>query len=384
MATVNHFDNRKSATPMLSRVADSLYWMSRYVERAENIARTLDVNLQLMLDLPKLGAEQEKKIWSPVLRSTGEDQDFDKYYKSTSAENVIDFLTLNSKNSNSIVNCITSARENARHVREQISLEMWEEINRTYLWMKGQTLKKILKQGPYDFFCEVKNSSHLFQGITDGTMTHGEDWDFIQVGKYLERADMVTRLLDANDEIFINAPDSLMNGGTLQWSAILRSCSSHDAYRKFYVAQVEPDKVVEFLILSEFFPRSIRFCAGALDEALHRISGCQEERFTNNAEKLTGRLVAELNYSALEDIKTVGMHQYMDELQIKLNAIGEAIFQPYLFSPPLPEHEPEPAAEVKHEPKVEQKQESKSEAKHDGAPARKSSQTQRIPKPAKV
>ena len=369
---------------MLSRVADSLYWMSRYVERGENIARILDVNLQLMLDLPKLGAEQEKKIWDPVLRSTGDHEDFDKHYQATTADNVIDFLTLNKKNPNSIFNCITTARENARHVREQISLEMWEEINRTYLWMKGQTLKKIQKQGPYDFFCEVKNASHLFQGITDGTMTHGEDWDFIQVGKYLERGDMVTRILDANDEIFINAPASLMNGGTLQWSAILRSCSSHDAYRKFYVAQVEPDKVVEFLILNELFPRSIRFCVGALDVALRRISGTQEERFTNQAEKLSGRLVAELNYSALEDIKTVGMHTYMDELQVKLNAIGEAIFQTYLFSPPLPEHDPAPAAETKLEAKSEVTAEQKQESKQDGQSPRKSSQTQRIPRPAKV
>jgi len=372
MAIANHFDHRKSATAMLSRVADSLYWMSRYVERAENIARILDVNLQLMLDLPKLGAEQEKILWGPVLRSTGDDEDFDKHYKSTTSENVIDFLTLNTKNPNSIVNCLTTARENARHVREQISLEMWEEINRTYLWMKGQTLKKIQKLGPYEFFSSIKNASHLFQGITDGTMTHGEDWDFIQIGKYLERSDMVTRILDANDEIFVNTPTNLLNGGTLQWSAILRSCSSHDAYRKFYVAQVEPDKVVEFLILNEFFPRSIRFCAGALDVALRRISGCQEERFTNQAEKLSGRLVAELNYSALEDIKTVGMHTYMDELQVKLNAIGEAIFQTYLFSPPIAEPEPEPVVETKPEPKGE------------AVPARKQAQTQRIPKPAKI
>jgi uncharacterized alpha-E superfamily protein len=219
-------------------------------------------------------------------------------------------------------------------------------------------------------------------------MTHGEDWDFIQVGKYLERGDMVTRILDANDEIFINAPASLMNGGTLQWSAILRSCSSHDAYRKFYVAQVEPDKVVEFLILNELFPRSIRFCVGALDVALRRISGTQEERFTNQAEKLSGRLVAELNYSALEDIKTVGMHTYMDELQIKLNAIGEAIFQTYLFSPPLPEHDAAPAAETKPEPKSETKAEAKADvkadAKHESTAPRKQGQTQRIPRPAKV
>jgi uncharacterized alpha-E superfamily protein len=320
---------------MLSRVADSLYWMSRYAERAENIARILDVNLQLMLDLPKLGSDEMKTLWEPVLRSTGDDADFYKHHKETNSETVIEFLTLNPKNPNSIINCLTTARENARHVREQISLEMWEEINRAYLGLKTQTLKKIVRMGPYEFFTQVKNASHLFQGITDGTMTHGEDWDFIQVGKYLERADMTTRILDANDEIFVKQPAHTQTSGTLQWSAILRSCSSHDAYRKFYVAQVEPDKVVEFLILNEFFPRSIRFCALALNDALRRISGCKEEHFTNLAEKLAGRLVAELNYSALEDIKTIGMHKYMDELQIKLNAIGAAIFQTYLFSPPL-------------------------------------------------
>jgi len=332
---------------MLSRVADSLYWMSRYVERGENIARILDVNLQLMLDLPKLGPAEQKTLWEPVLRSTGDHADFFKQHKEANSDNVIEFLTLNTKNPNSILNCLTSARENARHVREQISLEMWEEINRTYLWIKGQSLKKIVRQGPYEFFSQAKNASHLFQGITDGTMTHGEDWDFIQVGKYLERADMTTRILDANDEIFISQPAATQTAGTLHWSAILRSCSSHDAYRKFYVAQVEPDKVVEFLILNEFFPRSIRFCAQSLNDALRRISGCKEEHFTNLAEKLAGRLVAELNYSALEDIKTVGMHRYMDDLQVKLNGIGDAIFQTYLFSPPLsaPELEPEPAAE---------------------------------------
>ncbi len=331
---------------MLSRVADSLYWMSRYAERAENIARILDVNLQLMLDLPRLGKAEQKALWEPVLRSTGDHVDFYEFYTDTTSDNVIDFLTLNPKNPNSIVNCITTARENARHVREQISLEMWEEINRTYLWIKSQTLKQIQRQGPYEFFTQVKNASHLFQGITDGTMTHGEDWDFIQVGKYLERADMTTRILDANDEIFIRTPaKNTHTAGTLQWSAILRSCSSHDAYRKFYVAQVEPDKVVEFLILNEFFPRSIRFNAQELNRSLRDISGCGEEHFTNHAEKLAGRLVAELNYSALEDIKTVGMHKYMDELQVKLNAIGEAIYQTYLFFPPINTPEPEPVTE---------------------------------------
>jgi uncharacterized alpha-E superfamily protein len=318
---------------MLSRVADSLFWMSRYAERSENIARIVDVNLQLMLDLPRLGPEDMKALWEPVLRSTTDGTDFYAYHKQANSETVIEFLALNKENPNSILNCLTQARENARHVREQISLEMWEEINRAYLAVKTLTLKKILRQSPYEFFSQIKNASHLFQGITDGTMTHGEDWDFIQVGKYLERADMTTRILDANDEIFVKKPNTSETSGTLHWVAILRSCSSHDAYRKFYVAQVEPDKVVEFLILNEFFPRSIRFTVQALDEGLRRISGCGGENFTNRAEKLAGRLVAELNYSALEDIKTVGMHRYMDELQGKLNEVGEAIHLAYLSRP---------------------------------------------------
>jgi uncharacterized alpha-E superfamily protein len=318
---------------MLSRVADSLYWMSRYVERAENIARIVDVNLQLMLDLPTRGPEVMRTLWEPVLRSAADGDDFYAHYKVANSESVIEFLALNPHNLNSIISCLTRARENARHVREQISLEMWEELNRTYLSFKNLTLKKILRQGASEFFTEVKNASHLFQGITDGTMTHGDDWDFIQAAKYLERADMTTRILDANDEIFVNQPVVSETAGTLHWVAILRSCSSHDAYRKFYVAQVDPDKVVEFLILNEFFPRSIRYSVQALDEALRRITGIGEEKFTNLAEKFAGRLVADLNYSALEDIKTVGVHRYMDELQGKLNCLGEAIHQTYFATP---------------------------------------------------
>ncbi len=319
---------------MLSRVADSLYWLSRYVERAENTARILDVNLQLQLDLPRLSAEERDRCWEPVLKSLGNVDLFHENYSSATNETMIDHLTFNVKNPNSILRCVTSARENARHVREQISLEMWEELNRLYLWLKGQNLKKVMHVSPHEFFAHIKNMSHLFQGITDCTMTNGEDWDFIQVGKFLERADQTTRLLDANDEIFVKQqPTSTRTWATLQWSAILRSCSAHDAFRKFYVAQVEPRKVMEFLILNEFFPRSIRYCAHQLNHSLRRISGCKEEHFTNLAEKLSGRSVSELNYSTIDDIETVGVHEYMDTMQLKLIAIGDAIYKTYLFLP---------------------------------------------------
>jgi uncharacterized alpha-E superfamily protein len=317
---------------MLSRVADSLYWMSRYMERAENIARILDVNLQHVLDLPHREAAIIRKLWAPVLRSTGDETEFYKEYKEASSETVIDFLTLNENNHNSIVNCITFCRENARHVREQISDEMWEELNRFYLNLQGLTVKKILKQGADEFFKHIRSGSHLFQGITDATMTHGEGWDFIQVGKYIERADKTTRILDANEEV-LQSP--ARNGdratATLKLAAILRSCSAHSAYRRVYVAQIEERKVLEFILLNQQFPRSIRFCTHALDISLRKISGATEETYSNDAEKLTGRLHSELSYNGIDDIISHGVSATMDNIQLQLNNIGEAIYRKYMY-----------------------------------------------------
>jgi uncharacterized alpha-E superfamily protein len=317
---------------MLSRVADSLYWMSRYIERAEDIARILDVNMQLLLDFPKKTEKQMDHLWEPVLYSTGDEDDFPKYYKEVTRENVIDFLAFNTKNQNSILFCITAARENARQVREQISSEMWEEINRFYLSLKDMNLRKLNKVGPAEFFGQIKLSCHLIQGITDATMTHGEGWDFIQVGKYIERADKTTRIIDVKHESLsakATAAENTMDA--LQWTAVLKSCSAHEAYRKIYVAQVDPKKVVEFLALNDEFPRSIRFCCQELDRALRRISGARDDEYTNLAEKRSGRLVSELRYSGVDDIFQRGLHAYMDDLQQRLNEIGDVIFQSYMF-----------------------------------------------------
>ncbi|PAW77105.1 MAG: hypothetical protein B9S32_12550 [Verrucomicrobia bacterium Tous-C9LFEB] len=317
---------------MLSRVADSLYWMSRYMERAENIARILDVNLQHVLDLPQREPELIRKLWTPVLRSTGDERDFYARYKEASSETVIDFLTLNQENHNSIVKCVTACRENARHVREQISDEMWEELNRFYLSLQGLTVKKILKQGADEFFKHIRSGSHLFQGITDATMTHGEGWDFIQVGKYLERIDKTTRILDSNEDVLQpKKNDNDRATDTLKLAAILRSCSAHSAYRRVYVAQIEARKVLEFLILNPNFPRSIRFCTHELDDSLRRISGETEGSYSNDAEKHTGRLHSELSYNGIDDIMSRGVSQTMDDIQRQLNKVGDAIYRAYMY-----------------------------------------------------
>lgn len=317
---------------MLSRVADSLFWMSRYMERAENIARILDVNLQHVLDLPQREGELIRKIWTPVLRSTGDERDFYARYKEASSETVIDFLTLSQENHNSIVKCVTAARENARHVREQISDEMWEELNRFYLSLQGLTVKKILKQSADEFFKHIRTGSHLFQGITDATMTHGEGWDFIQVGKYIERADKTTRILDSNEEVLQpRKEDNDRALDTLKLAAILRSCSAHSAYRRVYVAQIEARKVLEFLLLNSNFPRSIRFCVHELDTSLRRISGATEGSYSNDAEKLTGRMHSELSYNGIDDILTRGVTQTMDDIQRQLNKVGSSLYRAYMY-----------------------------------------------------
>lgn len=313
---------------MLSRVADCLYWTGRHVERAENIARIIDVNQQLMLDVPLPRSQELHKNWLPIAACLGDDAAFAARSKKSNAVAVTDFLVFSRDNPNSIVSCLCAARENARTVREQISTEMWEQLNRSYLWCVSHAASQTFERNQHDFFQRIKQISHLLQGITDTTMVHGEGWEFIQIGKYLERADKTSRVLD--DKYHILNQEGKTSDMLLQWVAVLRSCSARQAYQKVYVSQVTPVKVAEFLLLSESFPRSVRFSVEKLDQSLRRLSGVSPGQFSNPAERLAGRLLAELSYGAIEDYYSVGLHQAIDDLQIKLNTIGAKIFATYI------------------------------------------------------
>src|SRR6476620_4984610 len=214
---------------MLSRVADSIYWMSRYVERAENVARFISVNLNLSLDMPGEAGQQ----WWPLVVITGDDAEYQARIETTTKESVVQFLTFDYGNPNSIVSCLRAARENARGVREIISAEMWEHINKFYLSIRdGGTLEDVL-DNPYAFFERVSVSGQQFLGVTDATMTHGEAWHFCQLGRMLERADKTSRLLDV--KYFILLP-KVADVGTpfddIQWLALLRSASALEMYRQ--------------------------------------------------------------------------------------------------------------------------------------------------------
>jgi uncharacterized alpha-E superfamily protein len=313
---------------MLSRVADSLYWMSRYMERAENDARLLDVNLQLLLDLG--GEADAMQHWAPVIASLEETDLFDSLYSAADEQSVTEFLTLQQKNPNSILSCLTLARENARTTREQISSEMWEQINRLYLFVRSDDAKGLLATSPHEFFTHVIFGSHLFQGTTDATMTHGEGWDFIRIGAFLERADSTSRVLDVKYHILLPSGEDVGgNVDTIQWMAVLKSVSALEAYCKLYVSQVAPWKVAEFLITHREFPRSIRYCIDSLDQALHRISGVDESRYANEAERRSGRLRSDVDYVTIDEIFEFGLHEYLTAIQERLVEVSNAMYATY-------------------------------------------------------
>jgi uncharacterized alpha-E superfamily protein len=318
---------------MLSRVANSLYWMSRYIERAENIARIVDVNLQLLLDLRNLDEERLAKHWLPIVQTTGDEKQFFQLHKKATGHAVTEFLVFQMENPNSILFSICQARENARMVRDQITIEFWEELNRLYWFVRTPQARQVWKESPTEFFQQIKGSSLLLNGLSRSTSIRNEGWYFSEAGKFLERADKTSRILDVRYMTLPEkgAPANISQTDALEWSAILRSCSAWDAYKTLHGAEVHPRGVAEFLLFNEDFPRSVRFCVDELNHALRRISGVAEGRFCNDAEKLAGRLAAELQFNTVDEIFDQGLHIYLDQLQTKLNNIGAALFDAYIF-----------------------------------------------------
>jgi uncharacterized alpha-E superfamily protein len=310
---------------MLSRVADSLYWMSRYIERAENVARFIDVNLHMTLDLPVGAVEQ----WDPLVATTGDHETFTERYGTASRENTIHFLAFDSTNPNSIVSCLKLARENARSVRQFITAEMWEQVNKFYLMANSSSAPQRAVEAPHDFFSDIMTASHLFLGITDATMSHGEGWDFCTMGRMLERADKTSRILDV--KYFMLLP-SVGYVGTpyddILWGAVLRSTSGFEMYRKRH-HQISPERVVDFLVLDREFPRAIHHCVIEAEEALRAISGTPGGTFQNAAEQHLGRVRAELAYLRVAEIIETGLHEFLDALQNKLNVSGQAIYETF-------------------------------------------------------
>ncbi len=310
---------------MLSRVAESIYWMSRYVERAENVARFLDVNLNLMLDAPVVGAQQ----WQPLVNTTGDHEDFEERYGAATEAGVIKFLTLDAENPNSIFSCLHAARENARSIREIISSEMWEQLNTCYLKVRTAVNEGRPVDRPQDFCEAIKQASHLFAGLTEATMTRNEAWHFLQLGKLLERADKTSRMLDVKYYILLRSASDVGSPiDEIQWAAVLRSASAFEMYRKRH-GRIDPAHIVQFLLLDAGFPRAARFCLNSARESLHAITGTPAGGFRNAPEKLFGQLCSDLAYTQVEEVIQGGLHEYLDVFQTRMNRVSAGIYEEF-------------------------------------------------------
>ena len=357
-ATRETYAPRRVGEIMLSRVAASLYWISRYLERAENTARLLDVNLQLLLDFHAIDDETLKEHWIPILRSADEEEGFGKLYDTANSRNVTEYMTFCAENPNSVFSCISAARENARQVRDQISMEMWEVLNMAYLFFKDGEARRLWNDGDGagPLYERVKSFSHYFLGLTDATFSRNEGYEFLQFGMYLERADKTSRILDIKYHMLL--PKVTDVGGavdTVQWQALLRSASALEAYRRFYMAEILPKKVAEFLIFSENFPRSLRFCMQGLDDYLHRLTNTGPDEYPTPPERAFGKLLSDLNFLSIEDIFRSGFHEYLVKVQEVLSDLDSHIFRVFMFYPPV-----DVAAEIRIHQQEQQQQQTRS------------------------
>jgi uncharacterized alpha-E superfamily protein len=310
---------------MLSRVANSIYWLNRYIERAENVARVIDVNLNLSLDQPISMVQQ----WEPVLMTSGDRELFFDRYGEVTQDNVIRFLTFDPDYSNSILSCLRQARENARSIREIISSEMWEKINRFYHFVNDASRSDLMPDWSV-FLGEVKSASHLYIGVMHATMTHNEGWHFGHLGRFLERADKTSRILDV--KYFILLPSAREVGFTLdelQWSALLRSASAYEMYRKQGNHCIDPTDIADFLLLDPAFPRSIRSCIQNADRSLHQITGSLEGTWSSSVELSLGKLRAGLDYVTIEHVIQSGLHEVLDDLQCRVNDVDTLIAETF-------------------------------------------------------
>jgi uncharacterized alpha-E superfamily protein len=318
---------------MLSRVADSLYWMSRYLERAEHTTRLLDVNLNLMLDESAASAESR---WHRVLLALGNPRDIEwtgDPYALTHE------LTFDTSHPGSILSCIIAARENSRHVREQISTEQWHRLNSLYLEVTrphlefdnhSQALLSSTEQQT-EFLQRVMEGVHQFQGVTDSTMSHGEGWQFIQVGRYIERASATAMLIEAYHKDLWAPHDHLPDKNEyLDWMGLLRSATAFEAYCKVYTADLTPERILEFLLLDERFPHSLRFSIDSLQNALEAIQRESGNRRTTQLSRLAGRLQSSLSFSRVDDILDQDVVAYLRNIQAQCRQIHGTIFEMYV------------------------------------------------------
>ncbi len=307
---------------MISRVAEHCYWMSRYLERSENTARTLEVNEALLLDFA-VPLEQQ---WKPLLIISG----IHDMPGAPDGEAVQNYLTWELENPSSIASSLAAARENARIIREVISADMWERINYYHLWMQSAIARDLYHRGRTEFYCQIKRINQVIFGITEGTMSHGEAWDFYLLGKHLERACQTARILDVKYHILLPTPDQVGTPiDSAHWMAILTSCSGYEPFHKKRLIGDLGLSVADFLVFESSFPRSVRYCLTFCQRYAHAISGRPISQPRTEVEHQINSLVRWLNLVKIDDFVRAGLHEELTSVIDRIHEIGDAIHRTY-------------------------------------------------------
>jgi len=313
---------------MLSRTASDLYWMSRYLERAENLARMLEVSYSLSL-MPQAGRSDGHAELAMSLLASGTLDDYRRRHTELDTERMLHFFALDATNPGSIYCCLQAARTNAHAVRGRITADMWENINATWIEMRNIASNGLGRYGISQFCDWVKERSHLFRGATSGTIMRNDAYSFIRLGTFLERADNTLRLLDARYEMFGEASEEVSDDsarGYYQWSALLRALTSYEAFNELYRAAPSARPVSELLLLRVDVPRSLHACIEELDQILASLPGSTGRA----AQRMAAELNARLHYTAIDEILEAGLHPWLSDFIGRINQLGQAVHHSYL------------------------------------------------------
>jgi uncharacterized alpha-E superfamily protein len=322
--------------PLLCRVAENMFWLSRYVERAIAVIRVVDVTAHLELDA---GDAESHGIdfWTPLLGPSLEYQGHPLESAAPTGpqpQDVRYFLSFDSDNPGSLISCVQRARAAARQVRDSISSDMWEQINTSYLMLSEPGRERDLEEHLHVFYNQVRDGLLLIQGLADATVAHDEAWQFISLGKYLERADNVSRLLRLQGHLLTtSAPE--FGDDTVRWLAVLRSAGSAEAYARFYSLRVEPTRVLEFLLLNPTFPQSVRYSLGAAWSALEAISRVTDTD-TAPPVRALGLLRARLEHASVDEVIEFGLEGFLAAIQDDITRVSERLTRAFFLY--APEH----------------------------------------------
>jgi len=320
---------------MLSRVANLIYWMARQLERAENAARIVDVNAQLVLDLQSRQAADDPRSWEPLVFVSGSEQQFHELYGPVASERaVVEYMLFDRRNHSSIISCVSQARENARCIRDLLASEVWETLNTFFLKLNEDDFTVYAQTGSAEYLNRVKARIQLFYGVAASMLPRGDAWWFFELGRHLERADNVSRILDV--KYFMLLPDVRVVGTALdmvQWASVLRSCSGFEAFRRSRRGQLNLERVVDYLLRDELFPRSILYSISEAGHALTRIAAAAPHLHANPASDLATALRQELEQTDTATVIGGGLHQYLDEIQQKIAGIHAAVQTTFIDYP---------------------------------------------------